>query len=112
MDATTPARTLARGKKTSNWLAIALTASVAVNIATPIYYSVQAKHKDEVVLFDLASGTLLLSPMVDPASAKEVLDISSSWAAKSILDRSPAGLENDTLLGILFNFETARKVRD
>jgi hypothetical protein len=106
------ARTLARGRKTSNWLAIGLAASLAVNIATPIYYSMQAKHRDEVVVFDLASGTLLLSPLVDPSSSKEVLELSATWVAKSVLDRSPAGLENEDLIAILFNSETARKVRD
>jgi hypothetical protein len=107
-----PARTLARGRKTANWLSIALVFSVLINIGTPVYYSLQAKHKDELLVFDIASGTLLLSPLVDPSSAKEILDLSSSWAAKSILDRSPAGLENEDLLAILFNSETARKVRD
>jgi hypothetical protein len=63
-------------------------------------------------VFDLASGTLILSPLVDPASAKEVLEVSATWAAKSVLDRSPAGLENEDLIAILFNSETARKVRD
>jgi hypothetical protein len=106
------ARTLARGRKTSNWLAIGLAASLAVNIATPIYYSMQAKHRDEVVVFDLPSGTLLLSPLVDPSSSKEVLELSATWVAKSVLDRSPAGLENEDLIAILFNSETARKVRD
>jgi hypothetical protein len=106
------ANTLARGRKTSNWLAIALAASVVINIATPIYYSLQSKMRDEVVVFDLASGSLLLSPLVDPGDSKEILTTSASWAAESILDRSPSGLDHDDLVGILFNSETARKVRD
>jgi len=107
-----PARTLAKGRKTANWLSIALVASVLFNIATPIYYSVQSKAKEKVVVFDLASGSLLLSPLVDPGDSKDILDISASWAAESILDRSPAGLDHDDLVGILFNSETANKVRD
>jgi hypothetical protein len=107
-----PARTLASGRKTANWLAIALVVSVLVNIATPIYYSLQSKAKDKVVVLDLASGSLLLSPLVDPGDSKDILDISASWAAKAILDRSPAGLDNEELIGILFNSETARKIRD
>ena len=104
------ANTLARGRKTSNWLAIALAASVVINIATPVYYSLQSKMRDQVVVFDLASGSL--SPLVDPGDSKEILTTSASWAAESILDRSPSGLDHDDLVGILFNSETARKVRD
>jgi len=107
-----PARTLAKGRKTANWLAIALVASVLFNITTPVYYSLQSKTKDKVVVFDLASGSLLLSPLVDPSDSKDILDVSASWAAKAILDRSPAGLDNEELVGILFNSETGRKVRD
>src|SRR6516225_6820957 len=93
-----PARTLAKGRRTANWLAIALAASVLFNIATPVYYSLQSKTKDKLVVFDLASGSLLLSPLVDPGNSKDILDISASWAAKAILDRSPAGLDNDELV--------------
>jgi hypothetical protein len=107
-----PARTLAKGRKTANWLAIGLTASVLFNVATPIYYSIQSKLKDKVVVFDLSSGSLIASPLVDPSDSKDILDISASWAVKSILDRSPAGLDNEELIGILFNSETGRKVRD
>src|SRR6266436_4694952 len=106
------ANTLARGRKTSNWLAIALAASVVINIATPVYYSLQSKMRDQVVAFDLASGSLLLSPLVDPGDSKEILTTCASWAAESILDRSPSGLDHDDLVGILVNSETARKVRD
>jgi hypothetical protein len=107
-----PARTLAKGRKTANWLAIALVASVLFNIATPVYYALQSKTKDKVIVFDLASGSLLLSPLVDPGDSRDILDISATWAAKAILDRSPAGLDNDELVGLLFNGETGRKVRD
>jgi hypothetical protein len=107
-----PARTLAKGRKIANWLTIALVVSVLFNIGTPIYYSLQAKLKDKVVVLDLASGSLLLSPLVDPADSRDILNVSTSWAAKAILDRNPAGLDNDELIGILFNSETARKIRD
>jgi hypothetical protein len=107
-----PARTLAKGRKIANWLAIALVVSVLFNISTPIYYSLQAKLKDKVVVLDLASGSLLLSPLVDPADSRDILNVSTSWAAKAILDRNPAGLDNEELIGILFNSETARKIRD
>jgi hypothetical protein len=106
-----PARTLAKGRKTANWLTIALVISVLFNIGTPIYYSLQTKLKNQVVVLDLASGSLLVSPLVDPSDSKDILDISASWAAKAILDRSPAGLDNEELVGILFNSETGRKVR-
>jgi hypothetical protein len=103
---------LGRGRKTQNWLAVALVISVLVNIATPIYYSIAAKHKDEVVVFDLASGSLVVSPLVDPSASKEVLELSASWAAKCLLDRSPAGPDNEQLISILFDTSTAKKLRD
>jgi hypothetical protein len=104
--------TLARGRRTSNWLAIALVASGITNLAVPIYFWSTSHVRDQVVVFDLASGSLLLSPMVDPSSSKEILETCSSWAAKCILDRSPSGLDNEDLTAVLFNSETARKVRD
>ena len=107
-----PAKTLARGRKAQTLMTVALVVSVLANIATPIYYSLQSKHRDEVVVFDLASGTLILSPLVDPGDSKEILDISATWAAKAILDRSPSALDNDELVPILFDADTARKVRD
>jgi len=107
-----PARTLAKGRTLVNWLAIALVVSVLTNILTPIYYSLQAKLREKVVVFDLASGSLLLSPVVDPADSRDILNVSTSWAAKSILDRNPAGMDNEELINILFNSETARKIRD
>ena len=109
---TNPAKTLARGRKITNWLSIALVASVLFNIGTPIFYSIQGRAKDKIVVLDLASGDMLASPIVDPSDSKDILDISASWAVKSILDRSPAGLDNDDLVSVLFNSETGRKVRD
>jgi hypothetical protein len=91
------ARTLARGRRTQNWLALSLVASGLLNIAVPIYYWLTSHVRDQVVVFDLASGSLLLSPMVDPSSSKEILETCSSWAAKCILDRSPSGLDNEDL---------------
>ena len=85
------ANTLARGRKTSNWLAIALAASVVINIATPVYYSLQSKVRDQVVVFDLASGSLLLSPLVDPCvvtwnnyPAMPVRNCSERWAQREM----------------------------
>jgi hypothetical protein len=106
------ARTLARGRRTANFLAIGLVASGLFNIGVPLYYWSTSYIRDQVVVFDLASGSLLLSPMVDPSSSKEILETCSSWAAKCILDRSPVGLDNDSLTTVLFNSETARKVRE
>lgn len=69
------ARTLACGRRTQNWLAIALVCSGLTNIAVPIYFWTASQIEDQVVVFDLPSGTLLLSPLVDPASSRKVLEI-------------------------------------
>jgi hypothetical protein len=106
------ARTLARGRRTQNWLAICLVCSGFTNIAVPVYFWSTSHVRDQVVVFDLASGSLLLSPMVDPSGSKEILETLSTWAAKCILDRSPSGLDNDALASLIFNSETGKKVRD
>ena len=111
-DSTHAARTLAGGRRTSNILAVCLGVSFATNIAVPIYFWSNSHARDQVVVFDLASGTLLLSPLVDPADSKEILTVCASWAAKSVLDRSPTGLDNEDLISILFDAQTARKVRE
>lgn len=113
MDNTTHqiAKKLAHGRKTQNWLAICLVLSGLTNIAVPVYFWNLSHAKNQVVVFDLASGSLLLSPMVDPSDSKEILEIQSSWMVKSILDRSPSGFDNDKLIPILFDVDTARKVK-
>lgn len=100
---------MARGRKTQNWLAIALTGSVFLNFATPIYYSVQAGRRQEVVVFDTASGTLLLSPIVDPGSTSEVLTQCCLWAAQCLLERSAVGFRHPELLRLMFNSDAAKK---
>jgi hypothetical protein len=106
------AKRLAYDRKSRNWMAIALVVSVVINIATPIYYTIATHLQNRVIVFDLASGSLLLSPLVDPSDSKEIVEISASWAAKTLLDRSPVGLDNDSLVTILFDKTTAKKVRD
>ena len=93
-------------------MAIALVASGLFNVGMPLYYWQASKAKDQVVVFDLASGSLLLSPLVDPSDSKDILEVEASWAAKCILDRSPSGLDDSDLLNVLFNSESARKVRE
>jgi hypothetical protein len=107
-----PALALARGKRTLTLLSTLLVISVLANIISPIYFWYQAHQKQNLVVFDLASGSLLLSPVVDPADSREILNVCAEWGAKSVLDRSPTGLDNDDLIGVLFNSETARKVHD
>lgn len=105
------AQTLARGRKSHNWMVVCLVISVLFSIVlTPVAWYL-SKTKDNVTIFDPDSGTLLISSIVDPGDSKEILDILSSWSAKCLLDRNPEGLDNDRLLGLLYNTQAADKVR-
>jgi hypothetical protein len=107
-----PALALARGRRTVTLLSLFLGISVLANIVSPLYFWYQSGQKQNLVVFDLASGSLLLSPVVDPGDSKEILEISSSWGARVVLERDAMGLDHEDLMSVLFNSETARKVRD
>ncbi len=92
-------------------MAIALVSSILFNIVIPIFCLLTLRMKRDVVLWDLTSGTLLVSPIVDPSDSKDILDTSSTMVARAIVNRSPAGFDDDKLIPILFDTDTARKVR-
>ena len=106
------AKTLARGHRTRGWLLALLIVSVVFNIATPIFYSYQNSRQQQVAIFDTSSGTLLLSPLVDPTSSRELVEVSGSWAARCLLNRSPAGFDDSRLLELLFLRDAAKKAND
>jgi hypothetical protein len=85
-----PARTLAKGHQSRRVMTGILCVSVLGNILTPLWFSWPS------------SGSLLLSPLVDPASDKELVEITASWAARCLLNRSPAGFDDPRLLELLF----------
>src|SRR5690348_4276820 len=92
------ANALAYGRKTRNWLGIGLTASVLFNVAIPVWDGYQAGQRQQVVVLDMASGTMLLSPIVDPANSTEIIERSSLWAAQCLFDRSALGFRNPELI--------------
>jgi hypothetical protein len=97
-----PARTLAKGHQSRRVMTGILCVSVLGNILTPLWFSWQNSREQKVVIFDTSSGSLLLSPLVDPASDKELVEITASWAARCLLNRSPAGFDDPRLLELLF----------
>jgi len=107
-----PARTLARGRKTQNWLAIFLVVSGLFNIAVLAFACVMLVIRQKVIVLDLASGDLVVAPIVDPASSPEILRQMVTWCSQSVADRSPAGLDDDELVTILFERPAAKQVRD
>ena len=97
-----PARTLAKGHQSRRVMTGILCVSVLGNILIPLWFSWQNSREQKVVIFDTSSGSLLLSPLVDPASDKELVEITASWAARCLLNRSPAGFDDPRLLELLF----------
>ena len=97
-----PSRTLAKGHQSRRVLTGILCLSVLGNILVPLWLSWRNSQEQKVVIFDTSGGTLLLSPLVDPASDKELVEITASWAARCLLNRSPAGFDDPRLLELLF----------
>ena len=95
-------RALARGVRTRLLLWLALVVSLAFNLAYPLYDKWQDAHRTALTILDVASGSLLVSPLVDPGSSNELIELTATWAAQSLLDRSPTGFDNDRLLQITF----------
>jgi hypothetical protein len=107
-----PAHNLARAKTFQTFLAGGYALSVLANVAM-MYYSYRQAHRErEVVVFDLSSGTLLVSPLVDPGSSKTTIDTTATWAVECVWDRSPDGLDHPELLNIIFDKSAAPRVRD
>jgi hypothetical protein len=104
--------TLSRSRLTNSRLTLALGASVLLNIATPFYYANRADKLQKVAILDLASGTLIVSPLVHPVHSKEIIDIDSEWAALCLLDRSEVGPDHPEMLALLFDRPTAKKAGD
>jgi hypothetical protein len=105
------ANALAYGRKTRNWLGIALTVSVLFNVAIPLWDGYQAAQRQQVVVLDMASGTMLLSPIVDPANSTEIIERSSLWAAQCLFDRSALGFRNPELIKLMFNSDALKQAR-
>ena len=97
-----PARTLAKGHQSRRVLTGILCVSVLGNIIVPVLFYWHNSQEQKVVIFDTSGGTLLLSPLVDPASDKELVEITASWAARCLLNRSPVGFDDPRLLELLF----------
>jgi hypothetical protein len=95
-----------------NWLAVCLMLSMTLNAGVGVYSWHLWQQKPKVVIFDLHSGTLLLSPLIDPISSQDVIDVQASWMAACLLDRDAAGLEHERLLNILFDLPAAKKAKE
>jgi hypothetical protein len=103
---------LARGRRSHNWLLIVVILLGLIIIGQGIFYAIESKTKDKITLIDPATGTVILTSIVDPIESNELLDQVSSWTAQTILDRNPAGLDDENLVPILFDQDTQKKVRE
>jgi hypothetical protein len=93
---------LARAARTRRLLWTALSVSAAFNLVFPLWDRWMESKKTAVAILDLASGSLIVSPLVAPASSKELIETMAAWAARALLDRSPAGFDDENTLRIVF----------
>jgi hypothetical protein len=105
------AKAMAFRRKSRNWLAIGFGGSVFLNVAIPIWDGCRADHRQQVVVLDMASGTMLLAPIVDPANSTEIIERSSLWAAQCLFDRSALGFRHPELIKLMFNSDALKQAR-
>jgi hypothetical protein len=106
------ARAVARGAKTRKLLWMALCASLTFNLLFPVWDRWMDAQKTAFTILDLASGSLVISPVVEPTSSKELIETMASWATRALLDRNPAGFDDEMTLHIVFlksAYEKAQK---
>jgi hypothetical protein len=96
------ARALARGAKTRKLLWATLCISFAFNLFFPLWDRWMDAQKTAFTILDLASGSLVISPLVEPASSKELIETMASWATRALVDRNPAGFDDEATLHIVF----------
>jgi hypothetical protein len=99
---------IARAAKTRRVLWICLCISVGFNLIFPLWDRWMESQKTAFTILDLASGSLIVSPLSDPSSSKELIETMSSWATRALLDRNPGGFDDETTLRIMF-LKTAYK---
>jgi hypothetical protein len=96
------AHALARAALVRKLLWIALGISVGFNLMFPLWDRWIESQKTTVTILDLASGSLVVTPLVEPSSSKEMIETMASWATRALLDRSPAGFDDESTLRIAF----------
>src|SRR5215469_13953429 len=93
---------LARAALVRKLLWIALSISIGFNLIFPLWDRWIESQKTTVTILDLASGSLVVSPLVEPVSSKEMIETMASWAVRALIDRSPAGFDDENTLRIIF----------
>ncbi len=95
-------RALARATVVRKLLWIGLSISLGCNLLLPFWDRWMDSQKSAITILDLASGSLVVSPLVEPTSSKELIETMASWATRALLDRNPTGFDDESTLQILF----------
>jgi hypothetical protein len=103
---------LARAAKVRKLVWLCLGVSLCFNLFFPIWDRWMDSRKTAFTILDLSSGSLVVSPVVEPGSSKELIETMASWAGRALLDRNPAGFDDENTLRLVFlkkAFEKAQK---
>jgi hypothetical protein len=104
------AHALARGRQTHRWTVFALGASVALNLAYPVWYAWREDRRQQMVVFDTQSATLLACPVVDAGGSDDTTHC-CLMAALCLFDKSAIGFRYPEILRLLFNADARKKAQ-
>jgi hypothetical protein len=105
------AKILAKGRRTFQLVIIIAILSIFCNIGQGIFFALQLRQRDQMVIFDLATGNLLISQVIDPLDSQETMDKIVDWSIATIEERTPTGLKHDNLIPYVFESDIGKRVR-
>ena len=104
------AQTIARRRRLASLPWIIVGVLLLLNMIQPILYMRSFALRREVVLMD-GDSNLLVSPLLEPMGSSRIQQVCFTWAAKGLLDRTPAGFANPLLLESYFTQAAREKAQ-
>ncbi|MBV8377040.1 MAG: hypothetical protein JO279_08550 [Verrucomicrobia bacterium] len=102
------ANALAAGRRTVQFLWIALLVSLTAHLIIPVCIVTAMVTPEKVALVD-GTESLIIASLVPLEESNEILETLSLWAAKSFLDRGPQGFDAPETLQRVFLPDAAKK---